>query len=1113
MQNESAFLLPAGTVTFLLTDIEGSSRLWEADDRAMSAAVARHYEILDDAVGRHNGVRPVEQGEGDSVVAAFSRASDAVAAALEAQRAFAAEQWPVAAEVRVRIALHTGEAQLRDEGNYFGAAVGRCARLRSIGHGGQTLLSQSTCDLVLDRLPEESSLVDLGEHRLRDLTRPEHVWQLCHAGLPGDFPPLNSLDAVPNNLPLQLTSFIGREAEIAEIRRLLSSSRILTLTGSGGCGKTRLALQIAAEALEDNSDGAWWADLAPVSDPDLVPAAVAAALSIREVPSQNFTETIRNQLRDRRLLIVLDNCEHLISACSSFAEVLLLACPSVTFLATSREPLGLPGETAWRVPSLSLPSEKDHASIDALNQCEAVRLFIDRALKSRPNFQVTNENAPAVAHICQRLDGIPLAIELAAARARVLTPAQIAEGLADRFVLLTGGARTALPRQRTLEASVAWSHDLLSEPERIVFRRLSVFVGGFTLDAAEAVCAGDGIEEVHVLDLLSQLVDRSLVQMEEEGAAARFRLLETIRDYGRHKLSDSGEGAAVRTRHLDYYLALAERAEPELERAGLWVWADRLDKEHDNLRAAMDWSLHSEQAGKAQRLPGTLFHFWVVRNGVNEGRRRVEAALQAGAGDPAARAKALGTASGLAVWALDLVAAFTYGEELLVLGRDAADLRIIGRALMFLGWRSVFADPPAAQPLLEEAVAAATEAGDTWYMSQSRIGLGFMEMQAGNFLAARQHLRQGRAIAREAGDYLNTRESLIWLGWTAVFLGELPEAESSVDEALVLVREMRDSWWTCYALLIKALVAVQRGNYGPARDLYDECLKMAGDDGNAPGIGAGLSWLGCLEYTQGELEAATAHLEEGLALARELEFNWLIANCLVFLAWVAGARGDGQAAKAHLEEAFAIARTSQLPWALGRALLIEAKFDGAEGDLDGAEGSQHEALGVFAETSDTPGVIDALEALAGTAAVRESHHEAARLAGAAGSLRQTIDYARFPIQKEEYEADIAAIRAALGDEAFEQAWAEGAALSLEEAVAYASRARGERKRPSSGWASLTPTELEVVRLAAKGLTNPQIGEHLFISRGTAKVHLSHVFAKLSVSTRAELAAEATRRGI
>ena len=505
---------PSGTVTFLLTDVEGSSRLWEASAQDAATAITRHREILAAAIEQHGGFRPIEQGEGDSVVGAFERATDAARAACGAQLALSAEPWPSEGTVRVRMALHSGEVTAAPDGTYSGPVLNRCARLRALAHGGQVVMSESTRDLMVDQLPDDLVMRDLGTHRLRDLSRPEHVWQVTVAGLPESHPPLQSLDASPNNLPIELSSFIGRDEDVAYAAKLLLDTRLLTLTGSGGCGKTRLALRAAAEASGDFDDGVWWVALAPLADGGLIASTVAAAMGVRLPADRQAIDVVFGHLANRGSLVVLDNCEHLLESVATFVDQLLRAAPTAKVLATSREPLSVEGEVTWRVPSLTLPPPTA-TEPEALCQYDAVRLFIERAVQVRPSFAVDNHNAPAVAEICSRLDGIPLALELAAARTRVLTPERIAAELGDRFRLLTGGSRTALPRQQTLLASVDWSHDLLGADERAVFRRLGVFAGGFTLDAAEAVASAGGLGRYDVFDVLARLVSKSLVQLEE----------------------------------------------------------------------------------------------------------------------------------------------------------------------------------------------------------------------------------------------------------------------------------------------------------------------------------------------------------------------------------------------------------------------------------------------------------------------------------------------------------------------------------------------------------------------------------------------------------------------
>ncbi len=613
-------------MTFLLSDVEGSTGLWEAHPDSMREAVADHYEILGEAIARRGGVRPVEQGEGDSMVAAFSRASDALAAALDAQLGLQAHAWPEGAELRVRIALHTAEALLRDEGNYFGVALSRSARLRAIAHGGQTVVSRATHDLVADRLPDGVALVDCGQHRLRDLGRPEQVYVLEHPDLPSHFGPLRSLNALPNNLPDRLTTFVGRERELADARDALTDTRLLTLTGAGGCGKTRLALQLAADVLDRFEDGAWWVELAPLAEGDRVADALAGALGVQPLPGMTMQQAVTAFLASRQALIVLDNCEHLLDACAALEARVLEAAPGVTVLATSREQLGVAGETDWRVPSLSLPPTAQAVSVDAVAQFDAVRLFIDRAVKVRPNFAVTNDNAPVIAQLCEDLDGIPLAIELAAARVRMLSVEQITAALSDRFRLLTGGARGALPRQQTLRASVDWSHELLSADERVLLRRLGVFAGGFTLDAAENVCADESLDRLVVLDVLGGLVEKSLVATEERGALVRYRMLETVRQYAVERLVEADELDVMRDRHRDAFLSLAEHAEPGLETAEREHWLGLLEPEAANLMAAVDHALRTD-VDVALGLCGALEMYWVESGRITEGIAACEVAL------------------------------------------------------------------------------------------------------------------------------------------------------------------------------------------------------------------------------------------------------------------------------------------------------------------------------------------------------------------------------------------------------------------------------------------------------------------------------------------------------
>lgn len=591
-----------GAVTFLFSDIEGSTRLWETLPQAMKPVLARHDAILRQAVETHNG--QIVKTTGDGLHAAFESAIQAVSAGLDAQRSLQAETWK---EIRpysilVRMSIHTGETEAR-AGDFYGPAVNRAARLMSVAHGGQVLISAVTAALAADDLPGGASLLDLGEHRLKDLTRPEHIYQLTHPDLAGSFPSLKSLDSYPNNLPVQLTSFVGRVRELKESVEALTGTRLLTLTGSGGTGKTRLALQIAAEALTGMPDGAWFVELAPVMEDAQILPALANALDLHPPPGAPVQNIVTDYLRRKQALLILDNCEHLVDACAKLADRLLRTCPNLKIVASSREGLGIAGETTYHVPSLSLPPPGE-TSWHELSQSEAVLLFCERARSVNPHFELNEIGAPAVLQICRRLDGIPLALELAAARTRLFSVEQIADRLSDRFRLLTGGSRTALPRQQTLRAMIDWSYDLLSEPERTLLRWLTVFVGGWNFEAAEQVCAG-----LDVLNLLDQLVNKSLVLVDTQQDEARYRFLETIRQYGRDRLLEAGEIEQLRNRHLDFYLQLTEKAEPGLRTTQAFDWFDRLSRDFDNILAASEWGSNQRPA-ETLRMIGNLTFFW-----------------------------------------------------------------------------------------------------------------------------------------------------------------------------------------------------------------------------------------------------------------------------------------------------------------------------------------------------------------------------------------------------------------------------------------------------------------------------------------------------------------------
>lgn len=1084
------FSLPVGTVTFLLTDIEASTKGWEAAPKTMGGAVARHYELLDEAITAHNGVRPVEQGEGDSVVGAFARASDALAAALDAQRALAAEPWPDGTALRVRMAIHTGEAEMRGEGNYFGPAVIRCARLRAIAHGGQVLVSAATAEMVADHLPDGASLTDLGSHRLKDLGRPERVFEVSHPELGSDFGALRSLDALPNNLPVQLNTFVGRRAELAELVVLLRTTRLLSLNGAGGCGKTRTAMQLAAEVAEGYPGGTWLVELAPVGDPDRVPAIVATALGERDL-SGDLTEVIVGRIGEGPTLIILDNCEHLLDPIASLADLLLRRCPGLVILATSREPLGVPGETAWRVPSLSLPGRAEPVAVTALSTFDAVRLFLDRAARARPNFALTDANAPAVAQICARLDGIPLAIELAAARVRGLTVDQIAAGLDDRFRLLTGGARTVLPRQQTLQASVDWGYELLSDTERAAFRRLTVLVGSFALDAAEEIVATEEIDSVAVLDLLLALVDKSMVVADEH--SGRYRMTETLRQYGLARLVEAGETVSVRNHHLNWVLSLVgDPIEDGLSGRNNMA---RFDPDIDNLRAAFEWAMTEVKPDPAHVVATTLVRWESRRGDAAEAVTAGTRALALPGGERGLR---------LMVMAGVLVALFEAGETGEVVSMREALLDELGdldddrlrclclRTAAFTsgGGRRTF-------ELLQGAAEAAHRAGHVEGERSVASLLAAIHALSGDWREAERVARQ--ALVSGVPDDGSDLNAILALRYAAQATGRFDEARAHLERerrAAIGLGSPRLAFQ--YAAAVVQLDLAQGRDSGAVAELgplLDEVRRRRFGFAIVMGGSARGGWA----LADGDLDTAMRELlawrDEGGGRNRGSERMYLTQALL--------ASGRFDEADADIE---AIRRQAESLVNAARLAHVEGLLRRAQGDLGGAERLHHEALAAQHGGGWRPDLAHSLEALAGGAAAHEEHLGCARLAGAAQALRDDMGYVlRWPFEQGLLDEDLAAARAALGGEVFDAAYLEGRGLDDDAAVAYATRARGERRRPSTGWDSLTPTEGDVARLAAQGLTNKEIGERLLMGAETVKTHLARTYDKLGVRTRAALA--------
>ncbi len=959
--------LPTGTVTFLFTDIEGSTTRWEHHPEAMRTALARHDALLRSVITSQGG--SVFKMVGDAVYAAFALPADAVSAALTAQRAVAAEEWGEVGPLRVRMALHTGAAQSRDD-DYFGQTLNRVARVLSTGYGGQILLSVATVELVRDALPAGASLKDLGEHTLKDLLRPEHIFQLTGPDLLADFPALKSLERHRHNLPMQPTPFIGREQEVRTVCELLRRPevRLLTLTGPGGIGKTRLGLQVAAELADQFADGVFLVPLAPVSDPKQVLPTIIQALGISEAGGQPPLALLKTALKDKHLLLLLDNFEQVVDAAVVVAEV-LAACPKLTIIVTSRVVLRVQAEREFVLSPLSLPNLKRLPDLGTLSQYEAVALFIQRVQAVKADFAVTNANAPAVAGICARLDGLPLAIELAAARAKYFPPQALLARLEQGLAVLSGGARDLPVRQQTLRGAIAWSYDLLTPEEQQLFRRLSVFVNGCTWEAAEVVCRAAGELEGDVLDGLLSLVDKSLLRQQESAEGEpRFGMLQLLREFGREAQALAGETELTRQAHALYFLALAEEAEPELGRAQQAVWLDRLEAEHDNLRAALLWSLEHEKAETGLRLAGALRWFWMRHSYLSEGRMWLTSILGLAEGIESThlRAKALAGASGLA-------------------------------------W--IQGDYPAARALGEESV----------------------------------------TLCRALENKRELAFSLIWLAFTAGTQGDPKTASLLAEESVTLFRQMEDTWGVALALFCLAAATSSLHDYSLAFSYYEESLALCRALGEKWGVAAALGGLGVTAFLQGDYAVARPLLEEGVVLMRPQRDNRNLAINLYYLGRIKRHEGNSQQAVALFEESLALYKEIGNRPGIARVLCMLGKMACDNGDYGQAGAQLKESLALKQESR--RGIASVLLGFATLTAAQQQAKLAARLLGAVEVLREAIGAPLPSDERADYEQTLAAARAALGEEAFARAWAEGRATPLEQAITDVLKIAGEAGTP------------------------------------------------------------------
>jgi predicted ATPase/class 3 adenylate cyclase/tetratricopeptide (TPR) repeat protein len=983
--------VPTGTVTFLFTDIESSTKLARQHPETWETTRAQHHAILREAIELNNGF--VFQIIGDAFCAAFHKAANALKAAIKTQQDLQSESWGDVT-IRVRVGIHTGEAET-DGVDYRGyLTMSLVQRLMSAGYGGQILLSNATENLLRGQLPKDVTLRDMGEHRFKDVPHLIRVFQVLAPDLQNEFPPLRTLDAHPNNLPTQLTSFVGREKELTDVKKLLHNTHMLTLIGPGGTGKTRLSIQAASETLDQYPDGVRLVELAPILDPLLVPRTTAISMGLRDEPQRPVIDMLCDYLREKKMLIILDNCEHLVDACARMADRVLHAAPNTRILASSREALGIGGEVTYRVPSLGLPDVNHLPSIETLSQYEAVKLFIDRATSAVSTFSVTNDNAPFLAQICHRLDGIPLAIELAAAKIHVLSMDQIAKRLDDRFRLLTGGSRTALERHQTLRAAIDWSYNLLPPKEQILFRRLSVFVNGWTLETAEFVCSDAFVKSDDVLDLLEHLIKKSMVILGDTQHETRYRMLETMRQYANEKLVESGESDMLRDRHLEYFLNLAETAEPHLIRPEQLDWLAQLDADYENLRLALEWALNKEPVEPSLRLCAALGWFWHVRCYWLEGTRWLSSALskpsQGSKSENVIRVRALYQDAALANAVDDLERMKNSAERSLTLAQEISEKRDIAIARFYAGWAlNRQGDDDRAIQLMTQSLTDFREINDFYWESVTYRWLGNMLVIRGD-IEYEEKVYRHLELARKAGEKNNLAEALLKRALQLYEFNHLDEAKKYAEEAKMLFNQIGENVNESGRFF--AQIAWLEGDYEKARAILmelQERFRLLGDRNIRSLV---IADLGFLALEEGDLYQAHTYLEEALATARELGIKDSIVWRLAELGNAFYLEGKFEEFKQNYRESFLLAK--ELSKIAKRDLLVLA--------LDPIRGQKPENL--------------------------------VWILGAMNRFEKENARPIHPFIKRFYDHAEDQARESLGDAAFGAAFAEGQKMSLDEAL-------------------------------------------------------------------------------
>jgi predicted ATPase/DNA-binding CsgD family transcriptional regulator len=1092
---------PTGILAFVLTDLEASTTRWERDPGAMAADLARHLCIVDEVSERWSGRRAPEQGAGDSTVTAFGRASDALAAAVDVQQAMQREVWAGREPLLARVAVHAGEVHLDDTGRYQGPTMNRAGRLLQAGHGGQVLASTTVVDLGRAVLGDDVRLIDLGPHRLRGIEEAVGIVQVTPDGCREAFPPLRTAGTAASTLPHPDSSLVGRAHDLRALTELLDQHRVLSVVGAGGCGKTRLAIEVAHETIGRFAHGAAWVDLAPITGPDAVTDAVAAAVELHTTAALT-TDRIVSHLADRSLLLLVDNCEHVIDHAAATIAAIQAGCPEVRIVATSREPLALRDEVVWRVPSLGTPTASDGAD---LLDSDAGRLLVERIRRVRPDYEPDDADKQALATVCRRLDGIPLALELAAARSATIPTQDLAARLSARFALLAGGSRDSVARQRTIEASVAWSYQLLEPDEQRVFRQLSAFAATFTTTAATAMLA----DEPHVDDVIERLLHCSLL-VDRPGPVRRLHLLEPVRWFARERLIDAGEADDTLGRHLDWCIATAITHGAALEGPGVLSSLTQLDLDLDNLRSAMDWALTHGRSADAARIIAATPWFWIWRGRALEALRWLHRA-----GDHIEQALSPAEQIGL-LWARASLRLNTTSpdwreaaSEGITLARTQGDTRWEARFQVLVSQAQAFDDPHTVLAEAEGQRALCLAAGERFWAATSLVSESLAQITLGRFDLAEPLLDQLRAEAEALRHPQLLADEIARRALVDRRLGRYGDVHSASRRIGQVTAPLTELNAQALVHAQAALVDVAQGHAADVLDAMEALMRRhvdAGEYGYIPSIA--LPIIDALLDLDRADEAVDRFEPFWESFRQSISWRLRMGNTRALALY---ANGDSDAAWSALEDVLDEAREAPNDHEVANAERLLAAIDRDAQRFADAEDRLHRALDIQARLGYRQYVADVLEELAGIELDHDRPTPAAVLFGAASAIRDRAGVMRRIGRQHAYEADLDRLHDLLDETELGETWVRGRALSMADAVELARRGRGERRRPATGWESLTATEAKVAALVAEGRTNPEIADTLIMGRATVKTHVSNILRKLGLANRTQVAAAAARR--